>query len=449
MQKAAVFSLTYEAFHLRTGAHADAVAAFGAVQGFAVNGVWRSGNEAGVNNAIAGLMRTGGILEITNRWDTRGREPQRGFECAHATCGFVEGEPCTTLPHDLNCDDCGFVQAVPCPNAKDTVDPAIIVRYEIVMPRPRMDRMFVNYLLLAEHDDARNNGSWTLASTSGAEGVAITATNLVYAEATGSAQPPLSAFEEFKPAVGVEVKPLNAQGRVVRTNYFFMIEASSNSPWTPASNVVRFAASSLTRAVNIRPNYRTELLRVRPGVTTTTDLADKDEYVHWAREAGSIPGKDAVTATAIATRSLDLSDGILASTEATVSVFRRATATQPRSAVSTVTLAPRAAAPSNPEDRLPLIGTLTRNDTAFRLSPRYEVLMTAPGDRGHPRYGSQHPGFSDPSVGTVPNIRLKSTARVTPTGYSGLAAGVPLTLTLTWAANSDGVMQITAAVLAP
>jgi hypothetical protein len=147
----------------------------------------------------------------------------------------------------------------------------------------------------------------------------------------------VSSWAAF-PTAGLPYSNWLKNERPTRATYFVRIPAvgpatvSATAKWQPASTVARLGIAPPGRAPNVRPNYKTEVVRVRAGMSISLANGAEGTYT-WYPTKDDLPERGNV----------EITNNITNATN--IKVFAQATARRPATAITTIVLAERENAP--------------------------------------------------------------------------------------------------------
>jgi hypothetical protein len=153
---------------------------------------------------------------------------------------------------------------------------ATIWRFPVVNERPKGERVRLNYHTLLNPifdscDELGLSGDrWTIDGMTAAEigNLQIALADGKNAAKSGWGKIPTGTYDD---GAGINVQPLNAQGKVVSTQYLIRIAPTATGGLTPGSNPARVRAAGNGRATSFRIDFRNDVIRGRAGTQWRTD----------------------------------------------------------------------------------------------------------------------------------------------------------------------------------
>jgi hypothetical protein len=233
-----------------------------------------------------------------------------------------------------------------------------------------------------------------------------------------------SATKEWKP-ITTEGLPISAEvrenGRAQNATYFVRIPASNaGGKFTAPGREVRINVAGPGRALNVRPNYKTDILRVKANTRFTLDGTTWQLF------------EKSTAITGIADDKGNVAIGEFMGTS--ISVFAAATSRRPASVVTRIDLAPRAAAPAP--------GDITANAKFNRAQAGTGVQLRANADakwgRNVPLTVGTATAFSARKLGDAKAKKVELVSGVWVVGFEGNNSnGATATVTPVWGGTTE------------
>lgn len=349
------------------------------VAGFSVDGgaKWKTGAPS--DKDIKSLFDKGGTLVLTNLLDSKKK--------------IVEGKANSAKEGEDS----------------NAVVGSILLTFSKIEKRAKDTKLTVNYLIYAAEGE---NGSWTLTSKNA---TAIKATDLdilqIVQPADNKKVGADDKYANFPTSYCVEVNDIGDNGKVAKSTYFIRTKPYENGgKYYPATKGYKVSVSSAIKAPAVKPDYKKEVIKPKAGMT--------------------INGVEYTKATA-KSDPYDIADEL--DSGSSIEVYMAATAKKPRSAIMTVTLAPRASAPDASAIEV------DASKGKAKLAKGFEVW-----DGAKKKWG----GLPKISKTTDVEVRAKTSAKQGKEGPSGDAASESVTITLTWGVydeekNKSGIIEAT------
>ncbi len=436
------------------------VEGFASISAFSIDGgtKWKAGTPS--DKDIKKLFDKGGVLALTNDYDTKAKAPNKGVSFKAA----VMEDDGTTVKTE----------------AVEYVPSAVLIKFDKIDPRATAPKLAVNYTIYKD-DTGKTNGAWTvvekgktaeyavntLAIAAPADGKKLGADDVWYNWGKLVSPDPDDSTKTIKESCeegGVWVKDLPETGKVLKSAYFVKVGFTVNTTdkkYVAASKPIKLNVSSLIKAPNLKVDYKKETMKLKAPMNvyfgTEVALADKtpdaivkgknaDGVAVWPgadnglivipadkKDDAKIPaGVDTVMTPAFKTDAdgnivLDANGKAVATKEGeenTILAWQGATDKKPASGKQTIKLAIRAVTPEEDIAVTEGKGKVTMDKTLQAF------------DATKKKWG----GFPKLTRKSDVLVRVKTTAKQNKDGtYTGNAASAPATYHAGW-----GVMNQTA-----
>ncbi|MCL2030356.1 MAG: hypothetical protein FWG93_02305, partial [Oscillospiraceae bacterium] len=411
------------------------------IAGFAINGKWKAGSPT--DKDIAKLFNSGGTLAVTNKMSDKPKDgPHKG------TAGKAEVLESGTVGEP------GYV--APVAAVAGSVS-GYVITYAKIEKRPKALKLNINYALAADYT-GETNGAWTLTEKGKATAYEKLSLVQISAPADGKKLAATDTFSLFTAFAGTGTTPQDAynselggigvknmvDGKAVKTTYFIQEVANKDGEkYTPATKASKVTASSIIKAPNAKPNYKTGDIKPKAGWAVST----KDPLItYYAKSPNADATKGLVTEAVPAKDKLpklaDISQSITG-VETTpfdgITVFAYAIEKKPMSAKLYIKVATPAAAPTS--------GVSVNEKGKVTLDKTLEARPETPADA---KWGKA-PALAAPANARedIFIVRLKGTAKPVKAaavgangdmlmGFEGNSASPESTVKITWTVTGTG-----------